>query len=418
MKAHPESVYCLPVRTKPPWEEDDKELLVRSMVRNCQTSRDFHDLCTCRGYRSLREMLNCFEVFLPLVRGNTQLIEQLSFDFCQRQWEQNVVYTEVRYSPHLLAEGFAAAATNNNNFASPDGGEHSSAENGKVTPEAVFEAVTQGLRRGCAKYDNLTVNQILCGIAWRPDWAASTLDLAAQHRTDFPCAVVGVDIAAGEEHFDAQNHPDLQGPHYDMAQEAQRRRVPLTLHAGESTDHALENVQRAITEYGACRIGHGYRMVESSAIMDLVRDHNVHVEVCPTSSVETGGWVYDEDGTRDWKKHPALIMLKHGISVSLSSDDPAVFHTSLAWQYRVALTKMMLTRQNLVEMNLMAVEAAWCSNEERARLKQLIHCYGKEKAVDGLDHCHCHDDEVRHSWGESKTDSFSDRVYLNTEDYV
>lgn len=94
---------CLPVETKLPWEPD-KVLKVREMVQECKTSRDFHGLCTCRGYRSLKAMLNCFEIFLPLVRNQYDLLEELAFDFCKRQWEQNIVYTEVRYSPFLLAE--------------------------------------------------------------------------------------------------------------------------------------------------------------------------------------------------------------------------------------------------------------------------------------------------------------------------
>lgn len=88
-------------------------------------------------------MLNCFEVFLPLVRGNISLIEQLAYDFCQRQWEQNVVYCEVRYSPHLLAEAFT-----NDGSADID---HNQAKNSRaklitgtsITPDAVFEAVTR-----------------------------------------------------------------------------------------------------------------------------------------------------------------------------------------------------------------------------------------------------------------------------------
>jgi adenosine deaminase len=71
-------------------------------------------------------MLNCFEIFLPLVRRNLSLLEQLAFDFCQRQWEQNTIYTEVRYSPHLLAESYERDASVT------------------VDPEAVFHAVTRG----------------------------------------------------------------------------------------------------------------------------------------------------------------------------------------------------------------------------------------------------------------------------------
>lgn len=84
-------------------------------------------------------MLNCFEVFLPLVRGNLHLIEQLSYDFCKRQWEQNVVYCEVRYSPHLLAEAFTSDfSTGNDNVTTNDFPEPLD-----ITPEAVFAAVTR-----------------------------------------------------------------------------------------------------------------------------------------------------------------------------------------------------------------------------------------------------------------------------------
>jgi len=414
MKEHPESLYCLPVTTTPPWDPA-KPLPVRSMVQQCQTDKDFHNLCTCRGHRSLKAMLNCFEIFLPLVRGNLELIEHLAYDFCQRQWEQNVVYTEVRYSPHLLAEGF-----------SPDNSEEDGTTTTRVTAQAVLESVTRGLRRGCRDFPDLTVTQILCSIAWRPDWALATVDLAERYRDAQPCPVVGVDVAAGEEMFDAAQHPDLYRPHYAMAQRARELGIPLTLHAGESTEHALENVRRAVLEYGAVRIGHGYRMVDSAAIMQLVRDHNVHVEVCPTSSVETGGWVYDDgngddddeeedDGRgRNWKRHPAVTMLQHGVSISLSSDDPAVFHTSLAWQYRIALAKMELTPRDLVCMNLDAVDAAWCSEAEKERLRRLIRCFAKGKQIEGLD-------LTNHPCGnveKSRTDSFSDRVYLNAHEYT
>jgi adenosine deaminase len=246
------------------------------------------------------------------------------------------------------------------------------------------------------------------------------LELVIAHQHSFPCAVVGIDIAAGEEHFNQLEFPNLYGPHYAVAQEAKKRGIPLTLHAGEvPTKEARTNIQRAILEYGACRIGHGYRMAESVETMELVRSNNIHVEVCPTSSVETGGWVFDENNeSRDWKNHPATIMLKHGVSLCLNSDDPAVFHTSLSWQYRIALGKMSLSRQSLVQMNLEAVKAAWCSSEDKERLSKLIRCYGHAKGIDQKEANHCEDimHKVQLSWFKSKTDSFVDRVYLRNDE--
>jgi adenosine deaminase len=246
--------------------------------------------------------------------------------------------------------------------------------------------------------------------------------MATQYQNDFPCAVVGVDIAAGEEHFNEQQYTELFGPHYAMAQEAKKRCIPLTLHAGEvTTDEAEENIRRSIVEYGARRIGHGYRMAENSTTMEIVRLNNVHVEVCPTSSVETGGWIYDETNEhRDWKNHPATTMLSHGVSISLNSDDPAVFHTSLSWQYRIALAKMSLSRQDLIQMNLDAVKAAWCPDDEKDRLIKLIQCYGHMKGIDMNMDYQC--DDIIHkshsSWWKTKTDSFFDRVYLRNEEFT
>ena len=97
----------------------------------CKDVEDFRSLCQCRGKRSLNEMLKCFEIFTPIVRGNLDLIERLAHDFVKGQKRQNVVYSEVRYSPHSLAHG--ANISGNGTI---------------VNPEPIVDAVTRGLRRG------------------------------------------------------------------------------------------------------------------------------------------------------------------------------------------------------------------------------------------------------------------------------
>ena len=140
-------MFCLPVRVNPPWNPE-RHLYIRQNVMDCITSKDFRQLCTCRGYRSLAEMLNCFEVFLPIVRGNVDLIEQLAFDFCQRQWEQNVIYCEVRYSAHLLAEGLSDDVDDNS-------------RRQLITPQTVFDAVTRVRKfffiKGVVLFCNLSI---------------------------------------------------------------------------------------------------------------------------------------------------------------------------------------------------------------------------------------------------------------------
>lgn len=343
---------CLPAEAYCPW--DDTTLAVRSSVLACKTEHEFRSLCTCRGKRSLSSMLQCFTIFIPIVRGNLDLIESLSYDFVKRQAKQNIIYTEVRYSPHLLAKGGDIGGTET------------------VDPIPVVDAVTRGLRRG-EKDFGIMVNQILCCIAWRPDWADDVVQLAHDKRTDSPCAIVGVDIAAGEEHFDKDGFPHLHEPHFEAFQRAKELGLNITIHAGEVG--GSDFVQRAVNEYGATRIGHGYQIAQDPNVMEEMRRKNVHFEVCPTSSDETGGWTYDPIDGRDWKKHPAIHMLRYGLNVGLNSDDPAVFDTSLTWQYRIAVGKMGLTKNCILRTLEYSIHSSFLDQEGKAILRSRIKDY-------------------------------------------
>ena len=104
-------------------------------------------------------------------------------------------------------------------------------------------------------------------------------------------------------------------------QRARSLDINITVHAGEVGGHSF--VQNAVNEYGASRIGHGYQVIDNKTTMELMREKNIHFEVCPTSSVETGGWDHVKRGRKDWEEHPAVAMIDHGLNVGFNSDDPA-----------------------------------------------------------------------------------------------
>jgi adenosine deaminase len=58
-------------------------------------------------------------------------------------------------------------------------------------------------------------------------------------------------------------------------------------------------------------------------------------------------------------------MQAHGMSISLNSDDPTVFHTSLAWHYRTALAKMKMSRYEVYQTNLHAFDAAFLPQDQK-----------------------------------------------------
>lgn len=367
---NPHLLQCFPVEKKLPWENPDtaKPVHLRDMVSACTTPVDYRRLCTCRRrYRRLRhadeednegsssrrslltngqkvrgsleDMLLCFEFFFPLVFDNFELLEHLAWDFVRRQHEQNVVYCEVRYSPHLLASD----------------------------PRKSFHAVTRGLRKGCLEFSTVIVNQILCAISFSPQWAPDIVNMATEFRNEFPCAVVGVDIAAGEEHF-AKDSP-FHEAHFFMCQKAQELGINITLHAGE-TPNSAHNVPLAIKEYGAMRIGHGYHIANNDEIMQYVYQQKTHFEICPTSSVETGGWI-----KTTWKDHPANTFLAKGVKLSLSSDDPAVFNTDLSWQYRIAVQKMGWSQSDVLRVLEDTVDASFAPEKTKTMLLEMIRSY-------------------------------------------
>ena len=115
----------------------------------------FTKLVSCHPEdQSLKAMIDRFVFFLTFVQGNLPIIEELACAFVSRQAAQNVLYTEVRYSPHILTsvgkyDGDAGAS------ASASGDVHAQAQ-------AVVEAVTRGLRRGCERHPGTEIAQILC----------------------------------------------------------------------------------------------------------------------------------------------------------------------------------------------------------------------------------------------------------------
>ena len=102
---------------------------------------------------------------------------------------------------------------------------------------------------------------------------------------------------------------------------AQELDLNICMHAGEVGDSS--NIRHAVEIYGATRIGHGYRILSDSSLIDEMKENNIHFETCPTSSVETGGWNYNEENQKDWKRHPCVDMIQNNMLVGFNSDDPS-----------------------------------------------------------------------------------------------
>jgi adenosine deaminase len=150
---------------------------------------------------------------------------------------------------------------------------------------------------------------------------------------------------------------------YDRAADLGLHRL---MHAGEIG--GPDKIQEAIEFLGVERIGHGIAAIHDPALMDLLADRRIPLEICPESNVRTGALASqlrrNEASIHD---HPLTTLFRHGIPIVLSTDDPAMFHTTLVQEYERA-HQLGMTESELSRMAQMSFDFAF----ERQRSRSVV----------------------------------------------
>lgn len=147
---------------------------------------------------------------------------------------------------------------------------------------------------------------------------------------------------------------------FDMAREAGLR---LTTHAGEWGGAA--EVRDAINDLGVERIGHGVGAADDPELMRELAERGIVLEVCPGSNIALG--VY-----RTLSEHPIDKLRREGVKVTVSTDDPPFFHTSLRTEYEALARVFGWSADECMVLNRTAAEAAFCDPETRASVMAIL----------------------------------------------
>jgi aminodeoxyfutalosine deaminase len=188
----------------------------------------------------------------------------------------------------------------------------------------------------------------------------ATLEYALAHRTD---ALVGFGLGG----------PEIGVPraqfqrHFDAARAAGLHSVP---HAGETT--GPETVWDAVRLLGAERIGHGCSAAEDPALLAHLAETGVVLEVCPTSNVATRAVDRIED-------HPLPTFVEAGVTVTIGSDDPPMFATTLNHDYEVAADLLGLDEGGVADLARAAVDASYAPQDVKARIRAEIAAYAADR---------------------------------------
>lgn len=157
-------------------------------------------------------------------------------------------------------------------------------------------------------------------------------------------------------------------PVYDFVASQGMHRL---IHAGEIGGPEL--VREAVELLGAERIGHGIAVMRDERTMDFIAARNIPLEVCPTSNLRTGA-LARQTGREDagYPQHPLPSFLRRGLPVNLSSDDPAMFETTVSDEY-AHMHRAGLTPGEIVQLAAASFQQSFLPPAEKAALLEKFH---------------------------------------------
>ena len=147
---------------------------------------------------------------------------------------------------------------------------------------------------------------------------------------------------------------------FDCAREAGLR---LTAHAGEWG--GPDSVREAINDLRVERVGHGVRAIEDLALVDELAEREIVLEVCPGSNVALG--VYPS-----FRAHPINELDRRGVKVTVSTDDPPFFHTTMTREYEELQRAFDWDEGQFGKIARASLDAAFCDADTKAKIAKLL----------------------------------------------
>lgn len=241
-------------------------------------------------------------------------------DLVDRLAKQNVIYAEIRFAPMFHTKG-------------------------NLTYEEVIDAVLEGLKSN----GNIKTNLILCMMrGFSKEENIKTIEVAQKYLNRGVCAI---DLAGAEDKYPLNEYLPL----FEIAK---KNGIPFTIHAGENGD--ASEVKKAIN-VGAKRIGHGIHAIDNAEVLNLIKERNILLEICPTSNVQT-------DSVKSYKEHPIEKLYKLGVSLCINTDNSTVSNISLTEEYIKLRNNFNFTLEDYKQMNINAINASFINSKEKEEL--------------------------------------------------
>jgi aminodeoxyfutalosine deaminase len=272
------------------------------------------------AYRDFPEFIEAFKWVSSFLR-EPQDYSLIARDLAEHLLTQDVIYTEVTLSVGVMLLR-------------------------KQHPEKNFEA----LLRATEPFESRGLRFRWVFDAARQFGVDAAMEVVESAKRCHSKAIVAFGIGGNELSIPTEEFRGV----YDRAGEIGLHRL---MHAGEVG--GPEKIREAIELLGAERIGHGIAAINDPQLMDLLAARKIPLEICPASNMKTGALARQlRRESAQIEDHPLPRLLRHGIPIVLSTDDPAMFHTTLNEEYANA-ARMGLREDELARIVEMGFEHAF-----------------------------------------------------------
>jgi len=291
--------------------------------------RDFIAPAKCTN---LADFLTRAPHAIALMQTEEQLRLVVADLFAQFQ-RDSMLYAEIRFAPFLHTDS-------------------------GLSPEQVVEIVEGATAQACAA-TGIEARLILCTLRhFSAEQSLQTVRLVERFRGTH---VAALDLAGDEAGFPV-------APHVPAYRYAADHNLARTAHAGEAS--GPQSVWETLRLLHPSRIGHGVRSIEDSALIEHLRKEHIHLEVCPTSNLQTN--MYDT-----FSDHPINRLYELGIPLSVNTDTRTITNITLTGEYEKLHQFFNWDKDHFLHCNMQALRAAFLPENVRQRLMaRLEESYG------------------------------------------
>lgn len=233
------------------------------------------------------------------VLADTEACRRVAYECVEDAARDGLDYLELRFSPGYMARPHGLPAAD------------------------IVAAVIDGTRAGERDFGTMTRLIGIMSRTFGPEACRDELEALLAHRE----GLRALDLAGDEARWPGELFAD----HFRRGRDAGWQ---ITVHAGEAG--SAHNVRYAIEELGATRIGHGIRAIDEPALLEIIHERGIGLEVNLTSNLQT-------NTVPALTVHPLAYFLERGLLASINTDDPVISGIDLRYEFAVAAPAAGLT---------------------------------------------------------------------------